>query len=148
MWPAFWMLGDNIGSVGWPTCGEIDIMENIGKEPSINHGSLHMPRLSGAPPTAAHRHVHAPRRRQAGRRLPHLRHRVGAERDQVLRRRHAVRDADAARPRPGATWVFDQPFFFILNVAVGGTWPGAPDSTHDFPQTMKVDWVRVYQPAK
>ena len=48
MWPAFWMLGDNISSVGWPKCGEIDIMENIGKEPGLVHGSLHGPMTTGA----------------------------------------------------------------------------------------------------
>jgi beta-glucanase (GH16 family) len=47
----------------------------------------------------------------------------------------------------GRTWKFDHPFFILLNVAVGGQWPGAPDSTTSFPQTMKVDWVRVYEPA-
>ena len=47
MWPAFWMLGDNIGTARWPTCGEVDIMENIGREPAVNHGSLHGPGYSG-----------------------------------------------------------------------------------------------------
>src|SRR2546422_10602510 len=50
MWPAFWMLGDNIGTVGWPQSGEMDIMENIGSEPSINHGSMHGPGYSGGSP--------------------------------------------------------------------------------------------------
>ena len=141
MWPAFWMLGNNIGTVGWPTCGEIDIMENIGKEPSVVHGSMHGPGYSGANPLtgsytlatgkfADDFHVFAIEWQPTY---------VSFFVDGVLYETHTPADLPA-----GATWVFDHPFFIVLNVAVGGSWPGSPDSSTVFPQTMTVDYVRVY----
>ncbi len=142
LWPAFWMLGNNIGTAGWPQCGEIDIMENIGKEPGIVHGSMHGPGYSGGSAlTAAYTlpgsaaladdfHVYA------------VEWEVGVARfylDDTLYETKTPADVPA-----GTTWVFDHPFFILLNVAVGGSWPGDPDATTVFPQTMLVDYVRVY----
>jgi beta-glucanase (GH16 family) len=144
MWPAFWMLGDNINTsgVGWPTCGEIDVMENIGKEPGTVHGSMHGPGYSGGHAlTAAYVlpggaaladdfHVYA------------IEWDVGVVRfylDSTLYETRTPADVPA-----GTTWVYDHPFFLLLNVAVGGSWPGNPDATTVFPQTMLVDYVRVY----
>jgi len=140
LWPAFWMLGDNIAQVGWPGCGEIDIMENIGKEPARVHGTVHGPGYSGANGVTSFYDVRAGA-------LADTFHVFAVEWqpgtiqwyvDSTLY--HTVN----ARDVPG-TWVFDHPFFIILNVAVGGYWPGNPDSTTVFPQTMRVDYVRVYQ---
>ena len=142
IWPAFWMLGNNINKVGWPKCGEIDIMENIGREPSTAHGTIHGPGYSGASgigtaydlPAGAFEddfHVFA------------IEWKPGAIRWYVDSNLYQTR-TEADLPA-GAAWVFDHPFFMLLNVAVGGSWPGNPDATTVFPQRMYVDYVRVYQ---
>jgi len=143
IWPAFWMLGTNIASVHWPNCGEIDIMENIGKEPGTVHGTVHGPGYSGGagiggPVTLPHNvavaddfHVFA----------------VKCETNRVTwfmdgRSYFTVTPTNL----PGKTrWVFDQPKFLLLNLAVGGGWPGYPDQTTTYPQRMVVDYVRVYE---
>ncbi|MBZ5547886.1 MAG: glycoside hydrolase family 16 protein [Acidobacteriia bacterium] len=146
LWPAFWMLGDDIDKVGWPACGEIDIMENIGKEPAIIHGSIHGPGYIGGTG------IEAPYTFPAKQRFADDFHVFAVEWDpdsvsffvdQDLYVRHTRADL-----HPGWKWVFDKPFFVILNVAVGGDWPGDPDSTTVFPQAMLVDYVRVYQRAE
>jgi len=144
LWPAFWMLGDNFGSAGWPKCGEIDIMENVGKEPGINHGSLH-----GPSSTNATSDLTATITLPAGQALSNDFHVYAVEWEPDAIRFYL--DANlyatfaAARWPPGGTWIFDHRFFLILNVAVGGDWPGSPDDTTEFPQTMLVDYVRVYK---
>jgi len=143
MWPAFWMLGNDITSVGWPKCGEIDIMENIGKEPATVHGSLHGPSTSG--PTSD---LSAPFSLPAGQNFAGDFHLYAVEWEPGTIRFYAdtnlyVTFTSSQWPAGGA-WVFDHPFFIILNVAVGGNWPGSPDSTTVFPQQMLVDYVRVY----
>jgi beta-glucanase (GH16 family) len=144
MWPAFWMLGDNIGSVGWPNSGEMDIMENIGREPGTNHGSMHGPGYSGGNPLtgsytlpggaalADDFHTYAIDWDPSG---------VSFSVDGNVYERHTPADTN------GNPWVFDHPFFIILNVAVGGSWPGSPDSSTSFPQQMVVDYVHVYAPT-
>jgi|SRR5579875_1439332 len=143
LWPAFWMLGDDIASAGWPQCGEIDIMENIGKEPALVHGTVHGPgysashgitaqyALPGAPPLADDFHVYS----------------VDWSPDLI---RFSLDGTAYASVTPsslpkGAAWVYQHPFFLLLNVAVGGAWPGNPDQTTAFPQDMLIDWVRVWQ---
>ena len=143
MWPAFWLLGNNFSSVGWPNCGEIDIMENIGREPSTVHGAMHGPGPSGT------------NSRTAAYALPDSQrfaddfHLFAVEWDTSQARFYVdgtlygtVNKSDFIT---GGQWVFDHPFFIILNVAVGGSWPGSPDSTTVFPQQMLVDYVRVYR---
>lgn len=146
MWPAFWMLGDDIATLGWPKCGEIDVMENIGREPHFVHGTVHGPgysgkhgitsqySLSGGPALSDDFHVYA----------------AEWSRESIT----FFLDGDAyatvtpASLPKGSKWVFDHPFFLLLNLAVGGSWPGDPDKTTTFPQTMLVDWVRVWQAAE
>lgn len=147
LWPAFWMLGVDIDKVGWPACGEIDIMENIGKEPSVNHGSIHGPAYTGEDGIEAHTSL------SGGRKLSDDFHVYAVEwvRDEV---RFYLDDQlyatqTRASLKPGQKWVFDHPFFLLLNVAVGGDWPGSPDAATVFPQAMLVDYVRVYaRPAE
>jgi beta-glucanase (GH16 family) len=144
MWPAFWMLGNNIDSVAWPTCGEVDIMENIGSEPSINHGSIHGPGYTGSTG------VSLPFTLTSGK-LSDDFHVYDIEWETNVVRFYVDGNLYAtftpgSLPQ-GATWEFDHPFFILLNVAVGGDWPGAPDNTTVFPQTMLVDYVRVYKKA-
>ena len=144
IWPAFWMLGDNIATDGWPKCGEIDIMENIGKEPRINHGSLHGPSSSNSTSDLTNT-VTLPN----GKRLSGDFHLYAVEWEPGVVRFYLDSNLYAtftsAQWPAGGTWVFDHPFFIILNVAVGGDWPGRPDATTAFPQTMLVDYVRVYK---
>jgi beta-glucanase (GH16 family) len=144
MWPAFWMLGENFGSVGWSKCGEIDIMENVGKEPGINHGSLH-----GPSSTNATSDLTATITLPAGQKLSDDFHVYAAEWEPGAVRFYLDSNLYAtftsAQWPAGGTWVFDHRFFLILNVAVGGDWPGSPDATTVFPQTMLVDYIRVYK---
>jgi beta-glucanase (GH16 family) len=144
MWPAFWMLGDDIDQNGWPTCGEIDVMENIGKEPGTVHGSMHGPGYSGGAALTATYVL------PGGAALADDFHVYAAEwapdvvrfyLDSTLYETRTPADLPA-----GKTWVYDHPFFLLVNVAVGGSWPGDPDGTTAFPQTMLVDYVRVYTP--
>ena len=143
IWPAFWMLGDNIGTAGWPTCGEIDIMENIGREPSVLYGTLHGPGYSGG------NGINATYTLPSGRKFSDDFHTFAVEWEPNVMRFYVdgllyKRRTPADLP-PGTPWVFDHPFFIILNVAVGGFWPGNPDATTVFPQQLQVDYVRVYQ---
>lgn len=142
LWPAFWMLGEDITKVDWPTCGEIDIMENIGKEPSIVHGTVHGPGYSGAGGIGASYRLPSKRPFADDFHLFAVEWESATIRfyvDNELYETHARADLPADKK-----WVFDHPFFLLLNVAVGGDWPGNPDVTTVFPQTMLVDYVRVY----
>ena len=142
IWPAFWMLGDDIDKVGWPESGEIDIMEHIGREPAIAYGTLHGPGYSGAKGIsrgdtisrggyADDFHIFA-----VAWRPNEIRWFIDG------RQYHRLTPADLP---PGKKWVFDHPHFLLLNLAVGGDWPGDPDATTTFPQQMLVDYVRVYR---
>jgi beta-glucanase (GH16 family) len=144
LWPAFWSLGNDIDEVDWPTCGEIDIMENIGVEPSIVHGTIHGPGYSGGNGIGGSYELPAGN-------LSDDFHDFAIEwtPGQI---RWFIDDTNYFTVRladiPGGTeWVYDHAFFLLLNVAVGGNWPGYPDGTTVFPQTMHIDYVRVYQAA-
>jgi beta-glucanase (GH16 family) len=143
MWPAFWMLGNDITSNGWPKCGEVDVMENIGKEPGTVHGSLHGPSTVG--PTSD---VTAPFSLPAGQNFSDDFHLYAVEWEPGTIRLYVdtalYATSNSSQWPAGGAWVFDHPFFIILNVAVGGDWPGSPDGTTVFPQQMLVDYVRVY----
>jgi len=141
IWPAFWMLGANIDDVSWPQCGEIDIMEYRGHEPRTLHGTLHGPGYHGDSAIGS-KHLLA----QGGFNLGFHTFTVewNAESITWLVDGYVYHSAEPNDLPPGTQWVFNQPFFILLNVAVGGRWVGAPDETTIFPQTMLVDWVRVY----
>lgn len=145
IWPAFWMLGDDIGTAGWPTCGEIDIMENIGREPSTVHGTIHGPGYSGGNGIGAPYSLADPARFADDFHVFAIEWEPQAIRWYVDGSLYQTR-TPSDLPR-GAPWVYDHPFFIILNLAVGGNWPGNPDQTTVFPQTMLVDYVRVYARA-
>lgn len=141
IWPAFWLLGDDIGSVGWPKCGEIDIFENIG-EPSTIYSTLHGPGYSGAHGISAKFGLPAGERVDTG---FHLYAVEWAPKDiKFFFDDKLVAERTPADLPTGAAWVYDHPFFIILNVAVGGNWPGNADETTAFPQQMLVNYVRVY----
>jgi len=141
IWPAFWMLGTSITSAGWPRCGEIDIMENIGREPSINHGSVHGPGYSGGNAISGLFTLPASARFADDFHVFAIQWAPGTVTFSVDGAPYKT--ATAASLPAGASWVFDNPFFLLLNVAVGGNFPGAPDATTQFPQQMIVDYVRV-----
>ncbi|MDX1665274.1 MAG: family 16 glycosylhydrolase [Candidatus Promineifilaceae bacterium] len=143
LWPAFWMLGANLDRKGWPHNGEIDIVENRGSEPYTVHGTVHGPGYSGGDG------IGGSYRLIGGERYADDFHVFAIEwaEEEI---RWYVDDEEYFRLTPEMVpgeWVYDHPFFIILNVAVGGRWPGYPDETTTFPQTMKVDYVRVYKPA-
>ncbi|MEO0639590.1 MAG: glycoside hydrolase family 16 protein, partial [Bacteroidota bacterium] len=143
IWPALWMLGSNFSSVGWPRCGEIDIMELVGGgegKDDVVHGTVHW--------------------EQDGQRalfggdyqLP-----TGIFNDEfhvfsIIWTENAIRwlvddiEYHVINTSPAELDEFRNSFFFIFNVAVGGDWPGSPDGSTEFPQMMVVDYVRVFQP--
>ncbi|WP_432745817.1 family 16 glycosylhydrolase [Streptomyces sp. JH002] len=140
IWPAFWMLGNDIGQIGWPASGEIDIMENIGREPGTVHGTLHGPGYSGGGGIGASYTL------PGGRAFADDFHtfavdwapdRISWSVDGVTYQTRTPADLG------GNQWAFNKPFFMILNLAVGGEWPGYPDGSTTFPQQMIVDYVTV-----
>ncbi len=139
VWPAFWMLGDSFADVSWPQCGEIDIMEQRGQQPAITHGSVHGPGYSGAnAKTKSYGlmvgrfdtdfHLYA---------IEWSSDYIDFFVDDYLYQR--IQPSDLS-----GEWVFNQPFFIILNIAVGGNFVGYPTTATPFPQQMIVDFVRVY----
>ncbi|MGW5198200.1 lectin [Streptomyces spiralis] len=140
MWPAFWMLGTDIGQVGWPNSGEIDVMENVGFEPSTVHGTIHGPGYSGSAG------IGAPYSLPGGQAFADAFHTFAVDWapdsitwsvDGTVYQRRTPADLG------GKTWVFNKPFFLILNLAVGGYWPGDPDGSTAFPRQLVVDSVSV-----
>ncbi len=143
IWPAFWLLGNDVATTGWPACGEIDIMENIGSEPSMVHGSLQGPGYSGAKPISSAYTL------PNNARFSDDFHIFAVEWvPQEIRfyvDDHLYATQTAASLSTGKQWVFNHPFYIVLNVAVGGWWPRNPDTATPFPASMVVDYVRVYR---
>ncbi|MFF1298605.1 MULTISPECIES: ricin-type beta-trefoil lectin domain protein [unclassified Streptomyces] len=140
MWPAFWMLGTDIGSVGWPNSGEIDVMENVGYEPSTVHGTIHGPGYSGSAGIGSGYTL------PNGQAFADAFHTFAVDWapnsikwsvDGVVYQTRTPADVG------GNTWAFNKPFFLILNLAVGGYWPGDPNSSTVFPAQLVVDSVSV-----
>ncbi len=140
IWPAFWMLGDNIDEVPWPLSGEIDIMEHVGKEPRRIYGTVHGPGYSGSggighfttlPENSLQQEFHT--------------FAIEWDPGEI---RWFVDDEQFFKltsEQVNNEWVYDHPFFILINLAVGGYWPGYPDESTVFPQFLTVDYVRVYQ---
>lgn len=140
IWPAFWMLGANIDTKPWPQCGEIDIMEQRGQQPSVTHGTLHGPGYSGG--------------NSIGKAYALTNGRF--DNDYYI---YAVEWGEEyidffvnnflyQRLTPEnvtGEWVYNQPFYLLLNVAVGGNFVGFPTSGTPFPQSMYIDYVKVYK---
>jgi beta-glucanase (GH16 family) len=142
IWPAFWLLGQDFDQLGWPNCGEIDVMEHFGTGTSVIQGALHGPGYCGGWAITGARKMG----RSLGRDF-HV-YSVGWEPGRIRwyvddKLYHTVTPADLG----GKPWVFDHDFFLLLNVAVGGLASRPPDHTTSFPQVMLVDYVRSYAPA-
>ena len=142
IWPALWMLGNNIDAVNWPACGEIDILELLGHEPNKIYGTLHWGANVGSHASKGTSYVLS-----------------SGSFDQQFHVYSIIWTLDAikiliddqqylqfAKSDVGSSnYPFNSDFFFIFNIAVGGNWPGSPDSTTPFPQRLVVDYVRVFQ---
>ncbi len=140
IWPAFWMLGADIQQNPWPASGEIDIMEYIGRDTNKIYGTVHGPGYSGSggvghftslPEGTLNNDFHV--------------FAIEWEENEI---RWYVDEEQFFKITPESVpgeWVYDHPFFLILNLAVGGNWPGSPDETTVFPQFLVVDYIRVYQ---
>ena len=144
IWPAFWMMPTESVYGGWPASGEIDIMEYLGHQPSTIHGTCHYGfawdnkgssgNFTNLPSGNFHEAFHL--------------FSIEWEPDEIRWYLDGQLYHQITADHPDFevfNWPFDQKFHFILNVAVGGNWPGSPDATTLFPQTMEVDWVRTYQ---
>lgn len=140
VWPAFWLLGADGSAPGWPERGEIDIMENIGKEAATSYATLHGPGYYGATGFGGSKKL-------AQGKLADDFHTYAVEWDATQIRWYL--DGQLYHQASPATvpgkWVFNHGFFIILNLAIGGDWPGVPDASTRFPQQMLVDYVRVYK---
>lgn len=141
IWPAFWMLGGDFPQTSWPSSGEIDIMENVGKEPHRIYGTVHGPGYSGgAGISGMYQHPQNWSFADAFHTYA-----VDWKPGSITWSVDGNVYHQVTTSRVGGNpWVFDKPYFLILNVAVGGQWPGYPDGSTQFPQQMKVDYVRVY----
>ncbi len=141
-WPAFWMLGENIGSVGWPACGEIDIMEHVGYDMNRIHGTIH---------TETYNHMNGTQKGgsttvSAVDSTWHI-YAIEWTADEIAFYVDDQNYFTVTKTECGSSfsqWPFDEPHFLILNLAIGGTWGGAQGIDDSiFPQTLLVDWVRV-----
>ena len=139
VWPAFWLLGADIDRAGWPACGEIDVMEYAGSDPTCVHGTLHGPGYAGlgagigraydtGRPLSSDFHVYA---------VEWTEDSIGWHVDGVEYQRLTPGDV------PGP-WPFRHPFYLLVNLAVGGNWPGNDAGGAQLPATMLVDWIRIH----
>ncbi|PHI19765.1 glycoside hydrolase [Lewinellaceae bacterium SD302] len=142
-WPAIWMLGENIGEVSWPDCGEIDIMEHVGYAPDSLYGTVHTKAFNHVIGTQVGDQTSRPDLETAFHTyfIDWTENKIDFGIDEeVYFTFNKVADATQAE------WPFDTPHYLLLNVAVGGNWGGVKGvDERIFPQTMEVDWVRIYQ---
>nr|WP_298929193.1 glycoside hydrolase family 16 protein [uncultured Allomuricauda sp.] len=146
IWPAFWMLGADIDENPWPGAGEIDIMEYRGQNPTVLIGSVHGPGYNGGDAISKEYTLENDRFDTGF-------HIFGIEWgpdfvnfyvDDVLYNQITPEDVNEETDGEGV-WVFNKPFYILMNLAVGGTFVGSPNAETEFPQTMIVDYVRVYK---
>jgi beta-glucanase (GH16 family) len=139
LWPAFWSMGTDLGEVGWPQAGEIDVMEWVGRQPNLIFGTIHGPGYSGGTSFGGSRDF--------GRDISLETHTFAVER-QPGEIRWYVDGSLYHRATPSNVapnqWVFDHPFFLLLNLAVGGNFGGPVGADTVFPQSMAVDYIRVF----
>ncbi len=137
-WPALWMLGNNVKQVGWPMCGEIDIMEHVGRNPGVIHSSIHNKSGYGATPYTGKITIKKPNDKYH---IYSIEWTVDYITFFVDGRKVYHYQPESKTPE---NWPFDKPAYLIFNIAIGGTWGGEVDK-NIFPAVMKIDWVKVYQ---
>ncbi|MCW3038208.1 MAG: 1,3-beta-glucanase, partial [Solirubrobacterales bacterium] len=145
LWPAFWAMGTDIDTAGWPGNGEIDVTEVLGQDPATTYAHIHGPVGTAGADYAWGKAFTAPTSLADGFHTYGVLWSPGVIQWTLDGAVFAtVRKADL---QPGQGWVYDHAFSLLLNLAVGGaqSWPGAPDASTPFPASMLVDWVRVYQ---
>jgi beta-glucanase (GH16 family) len=145
IWPAIWMLGGNISSVSWPACGEIDIMEYVGYDPNTIHATVHTTSGSGGNGNGSSKTL------ETAEEEFHIYGLTWTEKEMVFYTDTPENITHTYSPstKTDDNWPFNKPQFFILNVAVGGNWGGAQGIDNSiFPQSMEIDYVRVYQPEE
>ena len=147
IWPALWMLGANHAEIGWPECGEIDIMELLGHQPNYIHGTAHWGELinGGHPNLGAVTYSDFPKTFSDEYHVFSLVWSTDTMTWLMNDEPYFQLTTEQHVATSGHVTPFNDPFFFIFNIAVGGNWPGYPDETTLFPQFMAVDYVRVYQ---
>ena len=142
IWPALWMLGANINQAGWPACGEIDIMELVGHEPGTVHSTIHY-----GSSNSDHQYTGKDKSLPGGEKFSEKFH-VFSLLWQNNSMTFLMDDEEVVSynaSQINGHYPFNQPFFFIFNIAVGGNWPGEPNASTVFPQQMVIDYIRVFQ---
>jgi beta-glucanase (GH16 family) len=143
IWPAIWMLGADFKTAGWPACGEIDIMEYVGYQPNTIHATVHTPAGYGGNGDGSSKTL------ETAEEEFHIYGLIWTEKEIIFYTDtlENVTHRYAPSNKTEQNWPFDKPQFFIFNIAVGGNWGGAQGIDDNiFPQSMEIDYVRVYQP--
>jgi beta-glucanase (GH16 family) len=143
MWPALWFLGSNYGTVGWPACGETDLMELVGSNPDQVVGSIHWLQGNGQEGTLNNNYT-LPGGADYSQKF-HVFSLIWTSTQITMYVDDLPYMSASNSSISSGTWPFDLPQFLIFNVAVGGDWPGPPTAQTVFPQSMYVDYVRVFQ---
>jgi beta-glucanase (GH16 family) len=144
LWPALWMLGKKIDQTNWPSCGEIDIMELVGTNPNKVHGTLHWASASSSTTRVQYGTSYTLNSGTFADKFHVFTTIWSADNVEILM--DDISYYKFNRSNVGAAaYPFNEPFFLIFNVAVGGDWPGSPDASTTFPQQMVVDYVRVFK---
>jgi beta-glucanase (GH16 family) len=137
-WPAFWMLGTDIDTVGWPACGEIDVMEHVGSDPTAVHGTVHGTGYAGIGHGVGHRfdtgspqsddfHTYS----------------VDWKPGSVSWRFDGDEYFRVTAEHVPGPWPFEKPFFLVINLAIGGRWQGNEPDASTLPAELLIDWIRV-----
>ena len=143
MWPALWFLGNDFGSVGWPACGETDLMELVGSNPHLVTGSIHWLEAGNQEGTLNNTYI-LPNGADYSQKF-HVFSLVWTPAQISMYVDDMLYMTESSSSISSGTWPFNQPQFLIVNVAVGGDWPGSPTAATVFPESMYVDYVRVFQ---
>lgn len=143
MWPALWFLGNNISSAGWPACGETDLMELVGTNPHQVTGSIHWLEAGNQEGTLNNTYI-LPNNADYSQKF-HVFSLVWTSTQISMYVDDMLYMTESNTSISSGTWPFNQPQFLIVNVAVGGDWPGSPTTATVFPESMYVDYVRVFQ---